>query len=109
MDCTLVGPETACFCTHRFKQHQTDFKQLPSTRPILLPCKEPGCGKYNNYKWNKFQRYNWLFKLKACSSFHYLPKNGTQPIRCGCKHTNEDHKLAKPFNCLKSRLFFNIY
>ncbi len=53
MDCTLVGPETACFCTHRFKQHQTDFKQLPSTRPILLPCKEPGCGKYSNYRWNK--------------------------------------------------------
>ena len=83
MDCTLIGPETMCFCQHRYKQHQTDFKEIPKSRPILLPCQESGC---------------------RCSSFNYSPKNGTQPIRCGCKHTTEEHKVFKPFNCSKGKL-----
>ena len=81
MDCILIGPETPCFCQHRyyiytsiiflvllrfynlrFKNHQTDFKELPKNRPIPLPCKEAGC---------------------PCSSFQYVPKNGSQAIRCG--------------------------
>ncbi len=81
MDCTLVGPETSCFCKHRFKDHQTDFKELPKSRPIHLPCKERGC---------------------PCSSFFYVPKNGSQAIRCGCKHAADEHKLGKPYNCLKA-------
>ncbi len=81
MDCILVGPETSCFCKHRFKDHQTDFKELPSTRPIHLPCKERGC---------------------PCSSFCYVPKNGSQAIRCGCKHAADEHKLGHPYNCMKS-------
>lgn len=81
MDCVLIGPETACFCKHRYKDHQTDFKDLPKNRPILLPCRERGC---------------------PCNTFTYIPKNGSQSIRCGCKHTADEHKLGKPFNCLKS-------
>lgn len=89
MDCTLVGPETACFCKHRFKDHQTDFKELPTSRPILLPCREKGC---------------------PCSSFYYVPKNGSQPIRCSCKHSADEHKLGRPYNCLKSNpKFVNIH
>lgn len=83
MDCTLIGPETMCFCQHRYKQHQTDFKEIPKSRPILLPCQESGC---------------------RCSSFTYYPKNGTQNIRCGCKHTTEEHRVFKPFNCNKGNL-----
>lgn len=81
MDCILVGPQTQCFCQHRYHEHQTDFKELPSTRPILLPCKVKGC---------------------PCSSFSYVPKNGSQSIRCGCKHVTDDHKAGHPFNCLKA-------
>ena len=80
MDCVLIGPETQCFCQHRYKNHQTDFKELPKSRPILLPCKEYGC---------------------PCATFTYVPKNGSQSIRCGCKHTTEDHKPCKPFHCSK--------
>ncbi|XP_023776366.1 protein FAM221A [Cyanistes caeruleus] len=38
MDCKLVGPETLCFCTHRYKQHKTDYEVLPKERPICVPC-----------------------------------------------------------------------
>ena len=81
MDCVLIGPETTCFCTHRYKQHQTDLKQIPNSRPILLPCNEPGC---------------------SCGTYTYVPKNGSQAIRCGCKHASDEHRVTKPFNCLKS-------
>ncbi len=67
----------------RFKNHQTDFKELPKNRPIPLPCKEAGC---------------------PCSSFQYVPKNGSQSIRCGCKHATDEHKPSKPFNCLKGKI-----
>lgn len=79
MDCVLIGPETMCFCRHRFKQHQSDFKEISSARPLLLPCKD--C---------------------PCSSFTYVPKNGSQSIRCGCKHLSDEHHFNKPFNCLKT-------
>uniref|UniRef100_A0A8C2VDN9 Protein FAM221A n=2 Tax=Chinchilla lanigera TaxID=34839 RepID=A0A8C2VDN9_CHILA len=63
MDCKLVGPETLCFCTHRYKQHKTDFETIPQQRPIALPCRVSGC---------------------PCRAYHYVPLNGTQPIRCRC-------------------------
>ncbi|KAL5007735.1 hypothetical protein ScPMuIL_016541 [Solemya velum] len=81
MDCKLVGPETLCFCKHRFKQHKTDFDEIPKARPILLPCRSGGC---------------------KCASYQYVPLNGSQPIRCSCKHTSDDHKEYKPFVCKKS-------
>ncbi|XP_074051588.1 protein FAM221A isoform X2 [Macrotis lagotis] len=70
MDCKLVGPETPCFCIHRYKQHQTDLENIPQERPIALPCKVTHC---------------------PCSSFYYTPLNGTRPIRCRCKHFADQH------------------
>ncbi|XP_068670617.1 protein FAM221A-like [Montipora foliosa] len=80
MDCKLIGPETMCFCNHRYKQHKTDHKTLPQTRPIPVPCRASGC---------------------KCKSYHYVPKNGTQPIRCQCKHFADDHTVVAPFKCSK--------
>ncbi|XP_073437520.1 protein FAM221A isoform X1 [Dendrobates tinctorius] len=80
IDCKLVGPETLCFCTHRYKQHKTDFKELPKDRPILLPCKVSKC---------------------PCKSYHYVPLNGSQPIRCRCKHFADDHCVTGSYNCTK--------
>ncbi|XP_064603267.1 protein FAM221A-like [Liolophura sinensis] len=80
MDCKMIGPETLCFCKHRYKQHKTDFETLGETRPILLPCRVKGC---------------------KCVSYHYVPMNGSQPIRCTCKHTSEDHLEVAPFLCKK--------
>ncbi|XP_018423537.1 PREDICTED: protein FAM221A [Nanorana parkeri] len=80
IDCKLVGPETLCFCTHRYKQHKTDFKELPKEHPIHLPCKVSKC---------------------QCKSYHYVPLNGSQPIRCRCKHFAEDHSVAGSYRCTK--------
>ncbi|XP_074658964.1 protein FAM221A-like [Tubulanus polymorphus] len=81
MDCKMIGPETPCFCTHRFKQHKTDFQVIPDERPIKLPCKVKGC---------------------MCGSYNYVPLNGSQPIRCQCKHYSDDHTEVLPLKCRKS-------
>ncbi|PAA56001.1 hypothetical protein BOX15_Mlig008728g2 [Macrostomum lignano] len=78
MDCVLVGPETECFCQHRYKQHKTDFEQLPSSRPIPLPCQVRGC---------------------PCPGYCYMPKNGGQPVRCHCKHLGTEHAPTPPYLC----------
>uniref|UniRef100_A0A2K6SN37 Protein FAM221A n=1 Tax=Saimiri boliviensis boliviensis TaxID=39432 RepID=A0A2K6SN37_SAIBB len=78
MDCKLVGPETLCFCTHRYKQHKTDLETIPQQRPIDLPCRVTGC---------------------QCRAYHYVPLNGTQPIRCRCKHFADQHSAAPGFTC----------
>ncbi|GAB1598437.1 protein FAM221A-like isoform X1 [Argonauta hians] len=82
MDCKLVGPETMCFCQHRYKQHKTDFEEIPSTRPILLPCGVPGC---------------------LCPSFHCIYSSGNVNLRCHCKHLVEDHSAGHPFKCKKEQ------
>uniref|UniRef100_A0A8C3CH20 Protein FAM221A n=1 Tax=Cairina moschata TaxID=8855 RepID=A0A8C3CH20_CAIMO len=78
MDCKLVGPETLCFCTHRYKQHKTDYEVIPKDRPICVPCRVSRC---------------------QCQSYHYVPLNGTQPIRCRCKHFADQHSAAPGFSC----------
>ncbi|XP_049982571.1 protein FAM221A isoform X1 [Alexandromys fortis] len=78
MDCKLIGPETLCFCTHRYKQHKTDFETVPQQRPIELPCRVTGC---------------------QCKAYHYVPLNGTQPVRCRCKHFADQHSAALGFAC----------
>ncbi|XP_030406638.1 protein FAM221A isoform X3 [Gopherus evgoodei] len=78
MDCKLVGPETQCFCTHRYKQHKTDYEEIPKDRPICVPCQVSRC---------------------PCKSYHYVPLNGTQPIRCRCKHFADQHSAAPGFSC----------
>ncbi|XP_041366473.1 protein FAM221A-like [Gigantopelta aegis] len=80
IDCKQIGPETLCFCKHRYKQHKTDFHVIPEERPIRLPCRAKGC---------------------RCSTYLYVPMNGGQPIRCTCKHPSDDHKEAAPFVCKK--------
>ncbi|KAM6201302.1 protein FAM221A isoform 2-T2 [Rhynchocyon petersi] len=78
MDCKLVGPETLCFCTHRYKQHKTDFEMMPKERPLNLPCQVSGC---------------------PCRTYCYVPLNGTQPIRCRCKHFADQHSALPGSPC----------
>ncbi|XP_035651680.1 protein FAM221A isoform X5 [Oncorhynchus keta] len=80
IDCKLIGPETPCFCTHRYKQHQTDFEEVPSERPIALPCRVQGC---------------------QCLAFQYVHLNGSQPVRCRCKHSAYDHSETSEHLCGK--------
>ncbi|CAL8294294.1 unnamed protein product [Merluccius merluccius] len=78
MECKLVGPETQCFCAHRFKQHKTDFEVDACGGPLALPCQVKGC---------------------RCTAFHYVALNGSQPARCRCKHTARDHSEAGGHPC----------
>ncbi|XP_076977766.1 protein FAM221A isoform X2 [Tamandua tetradactyla] len=78
IDCKLVGPETLCFCTHRYKQHKTDFETVPQQHPIHLPCQVTGC---------------------LCRGYLYVPLNGSQPIRCRCKHFTDQHSAVPGFLC----------
>ncbi|KAK2158466.1 hypothetical protein NP493_1786g00025 [Ridgeia piscesae] len=81
MDCKQIGPETPCFCQHRYKQHKTDFETVPEERPISLPCQVRGC---------------------HCTSYHYIPLMGGTGIRCKCKHPAEEHSEKAPYRCKKS-------
>ncbi|XP_018918882.2 protein FAM221A-like [Cyprinus carpio] len=80
MDCKLTGLETACFCTHRYKQHCTDFEVLPKERPILLPCRVKGC---------------------QCVSYEYVHINGSKAVSCQCKHTTTEHSETIGHQCKK--------
>jgi len=77
MDCKLIGPETQCFCLHRYKQHKTDFEE-PARSSSELTCKVAGC---------------------RCSGFHFVPKNGNAFLKCHCKHITTDHRPNKPYGC----------
>ncbi|VDL18451.1 unnamed protein product [Hymenolepis diminuta] len=76
LDCILIGPESQCFCTHRYRQHKTDFLFIPSERPIPQPC-----SKCN------------------CQSFHFIPRIIGGLPRCHCKHEATEHKVIKPYLC----------
>uniref|UniRef100_A0A8C5IN30 Protein FAM221A n=1 Tax=Junco hyemalis TaxID=40217 RepID=A0A8C5IN30_JUNHY len=66
------------FSCFRYKQHKTDYEELPKERPISVPCRVKGC---------------------PCPSYHFVPLNGTQPVRCRCKHLAEQHSAAPGFPC----------
>ena len=80
MDCIQVGPETECFCRHRYKQHRTDLEVVPEARPIPLPCKVKGC---------------------QCGAFHLMVKNCGQAVMCHCKHRATEHVVVPPYVCSK--------
>jgi len=81
MDCKLIGPETQCFCEHRYKQHKTDFAEFPRSNSELK-CEVRGC---------------------RCSGYSYIPKNGSQPLRCKtCKHVATEHNVNKPHKCTRA-------
>ncbi|TWW65746.1 protein FAM221A isoform X1 [Takifugu flavidus] len=80
IDCKLIGPETQCFCTHRYKQHKVDFEEIPCERPLSLPCRVRGC---------------------RCSAYLYVPQIGSNHVRCKCKHLPQDHGETADHICKK--------
>lgn len=64
----------------RYKQHKTDFEVVPSERPLALPCGVIGCN---------------------CPAYQYVPKVGSNPVRCRCKHLPQDHSFAAGHLCNK--------
>ncbi|KAI3385864.1 hypothetical protein SNEBB_006474 [Seison nebaliae] len=78
MDCKLVGPETPCFCGHKYRQHETDVDVSKLKKPYKLRCRFGQC---------------------LCAAYHYVPKNGSRPIRCTCKHFTDEHSAKHPYPC----------
>jgi len=86
-ECRAIGPETRCFCGHRYRQHKTDIPDAnSSTNKTLTPnCREKSC---------------------PCKTFTFVPTSGSRSgpfVKCKCKHDHDlhdikSHKCAK-FNC----------
>ena len=66
----------------RFTEHKTDLGEIPTERPILIPCRQPGC---------------------RCVSFDYVANaSGTSDPNCRCKHSLDNHATKPPYKCQKS-------
>ena len=83
MHCFLIS--SFLFISFRYKQHKTDFETILQQRPISLPCRVTGC---------------------PCRTYLYVPLNGTQPIRCRCKHFADQHSPAAGFICSVCELHY---
>ena len=73
-DCKAIGPDSMCFCGHRFKRHNFD-----NIKTKKVDCKE-------NCK---------------CPLFEYVPVHGSNDIKCLCKHSYSLHD-NKSRKCTKS-------
>ncbi|EGR28488.1 hypothetical protein IMG5_174420 [Ichthyophthirius multifiliis] len=70
LDCKVVGPQSKCFCDHRFKDHE----YLQPKDKSNVNCREGGC---------------------KCKCFQYVPIYGSQDFKCSCKHSYLDHQNLK--------------
>ena len=64
-DCKSVGPESMCFCGHRYKNHHFD-----NVKTKKINCKDPKC---------------------KCPLFNYIPVYGSNDVKCLCKHSYSLH------------------
>ena len=80
VECHAVGPSTRCFCGHSWSSHAWyETGKTASTRQVR--CRVDGC---------------------KCTCFQYHPGRGSSHLRCGCKHTHEDHSHnGRPGKCKK--------
>lgn len=85
LDCKAIGPQTLCFCGHRYNEH--DWEAFESR---VVRCKMPGCN---------------------CTCFNYVPVRGAQDLQCSiCHRSFRDHRpdhgcptggtrFASSYNC----------
>jgi len=67
-DCKAIGPESMCFCGHRYKAHNFD-----NVKTKKVNCKDKKC---------------------KCPLFNYVPIHGSNDIKCLCKHSYDLHDPA---------------
>eukprot|EP00927_Polykrikos_kofoidii_P037746 TRINITY_DN31964_c0_g1_i1.p1 TRINITY_DN31964_c0_g1~~TRINITY_DN31964_c0_g1_i1.p1 ORF type:complete len:473 (+),score=64.18 TRINITY_DN31964_c0_g1_i1:32-1420(+) len=66
IDCRAIGPQSMCFCTHRYNEH--DWEAFETRR---VRCKMPGC---------------------TCTCFNHVPVRGSQDLQCcACHRSFRDH------------------
>ncbi|XP_027892570.1 protein FAM221A isoform X2 [Xiphophorus couchianus] len=76
IDCKQVGPETQCFCEHRYKQHQTEFEP----GGVMVRCKCKHLPQDHSEAAGHMCK-----KCKVCSGFH-------SPYTCGCGRPSFEHR-----------------
>jgi hypothetical protein len=64
-DCKAIGPESMCFCGHRYKNHNFD-----NVKTKKVNCKTTKC---------------------KCPMFNYVPVYGSNDVKCLCKHSYTLH------------------
>lgn len=79
-ECKAIGPESMCFCGHRYKNHNFD-----NVKTKKVNCKQAKC---------------------KCSLFEYVPVYGSNDVKCLCKHSyslhdNQTRKCSKCQTCQK--------
>jgi len=79
-ECKAIGPESMCFCGHRFKNHNFD-----NVKTKKVNCKQPKC---------------------KCPLYEYVPVYGSNDVKCLCKHSYSLHdnitrKCTKCDTCKK--------
>jgi hypothetical protein len=67
-DCKSVGPESMCFCGHRYKNHNFD-----NVKTKKINCKTSKC---------------------KCPLFNYIPVYGSNDVKCLCKHSYSLHDVV---------------
>ena len=81
-ECKAIGPESMCFCKHRYKNH--NFDNVTSKKVNCKNCK--------------------------CKLFNYMPVHGSMDIKCNCHHSYEDHDpVAKKCNQCVCKKFSSNY
>lgn len=69
VDCKAIGPESMCFCGHRFKMHNFD-----NVKTKKVDCKDSKC---------------------KCRLYEYVPVHGSNDVKCLCKHSYSLHDNIK--------------
>ena len=66
-ECKAIGPESMCFCGHRYKGHNFD-----NVKNKKVNCKTTKC---------------------KCALFDYVPVYGSNDVKCLCKHSYNIHDV----------------
>ena len=72
-ECKAIGPESMCFCNHRYKAH--DFDSITDKK---VKCKDKKC---------------------KCKLFDYVPVYGANDVKCLCHHSYREHELTGKRKC----------
>jgi len=84
LDCRAIGPQSMCFCGHRYNEH--DWSAF-DTRQVR--CKMPGC---------------------TCTCFNYVPVRGSQDLKCSrCHKSYTEHNPNHGCPGVKGTKFASSY
>lgn len=82
----------------RYREHKTDIDVQTASKPFRIPCK---VGLEYDLVWSVVLKFTNIQNC-PCSSYTYIPLNGSQPLRCHCKHPADEHIASGNHACSRS-------